>query len=121
MIREVSPDIIGHFDIIDLYGKYEPAGGYKSAALAACDAARKSGALVEINTGRLFKGKGGLYPDDFIIKQLSENGVGFILSSDAHQKEALGYEFDSTVLKLKTLGVRRLAVYGKNGRTFTEI
>ena len=121
MIREVSPDIIGHFDIIDLYGKYEPAGGYKSAALAACDAARKSGALVEINTGRLFKGKGGLYPDDFIIKQLSENGAGLILSSDAHQKEALGYEFDSTVLKLKTLGVRRLAVYGKNGRTFTEI
>lgn len=121
MIREVSPDIIGHFDIIDLYGKYEKEDRYTAAALSACAAAEQSGALVEINTGRLFKGKGGLYPDDFIIKQLSENGVGFILSSDAHQKEALGYEFDSTVLKLKTLGVRRLAVYGKNGRTFTEI
>ncbi len=121
MIKEVSPDIIGHFDIIDLYGKYENEDRYKAAAFKACTAAKESGALVEINSGRLFKGKGGLYPADFIIEELNKNGTDFILSSDAHCKEALGYEFDSTLLKLKNLGVKRLAVYGKNGKAFTEI
>lgn len=122
MAVRVKPDIIGHFDIVDLFGKYPSEDNlYVNAAYDACDAVKQSGALVEVNSGRLFKGLGGLYPADFILKRLITLGVDFILSSDAHRAEALGYEFDATTRKLKEMGVKRLAVFDKDGKKFVTL
>ena len=80
------------------------------------------GCLVEINANRKFKGKGGLYPADFLITEFAKNGFDFVLSSDAHVTDSLGFEFDNTIAHLKELGVTRLVSFDKKGnKVITEI
>ena len=78
--------------------------------------------MVEVNANRKFKGKGGLYPADFLIKEFVAQGFDFVLSSDAHVTDSLGYDFDNTVKHLKSLGVTRLVSFDKNSnKIFIQI
>ena len=123
MVQKTKPTIIGHFDLVSLYGdcgrvkdRYEQIATDAIKKLAGC------GCLVEINANRKFKGKGGLYPADFLITEFAKNGFDFVLSSDAHVTESLGFDFDNTISHLKQLGVTRLVSFDKNGnKVITEI
>ena len=122
MAKTVRPDVIGHFDLITLYGDFSACESkYKDSAFCAAEEVAKSGSLVEINAGRLFKGKGGLYPDDFLLKYMAQKGMEFILSSDAHCVDALGFKFDEITQKLKNLGIKYLTVFDKNGKKHIKI
>lgn len=123
MVQKTKPTIIGHFDLVSLYGdfgqvqqKYEQIATDAIKKLAGC------GCLVEINANRKFKGKGGLYPADFLITEFAKNGFDFVLSSDAHVTDSLGYDFDNTIAHLKELGVTRLVSFDKKGnKVVTEL
>lgn len=123
MVQKTKPTIIGHFDLVSLYGdfgqvqqKYEQIATDAIKKLAGC------GCLVEINANRKFKGKGGLYPADFLITEFAKNGFDFVLSSDAHVTDSLGFDFDNTIAHIKQLGVTRLVSFDKNGnKVVTEI
>lgn len=122
MVSRLNPDIIGHFDLISLYGDFSACvAEYREIATAAVDKIKNCGAVVEVNCGRLFKGKGGLYPADFLLRYMAKNNFDFTLSSDAHCVDALGYRFDQTAEKLKNIGIKRLAVFDENGRTFVGL
>ncbi|MCD8040618.1 MAG: histidinol-phosphatase HisJ family protein [Clostridia bacterium] len=119
LAKNVNPDVYGHFDLITRYnagGKYFDENGeeYLSYAEKAVQALPR-GAVAEINLGRAFKGEGDIYPSEAIIKMMNARGVKFMLSSDAHCKQALGYKFDETLLRLKAMGVTSVVEYkGKN-------
>ena len=50
------------------------------------------------------------------------NGFDFVLSSDAHVTQSLGYDFDNIVDHIKKLGVTRLVSFDKKGnRIFKKI
>ena len=123
MVQKTKPTIIGHFDLVSLYGDFgEVHEQYEQIAKEAVKRLQGCGCLVEINANRKFKGRGGLYPADFLIKQFLDCGFDFVLSSDAHVVDSLGYDFDNTVAHLKELGVTRLVSFDKNGnRIFVEI
>ena len=123
MVQKTKPTIIGHFDLISLYGDFgKVQSEYEQIAKDAVKRLAGCGSLVEINGNRKFKGRGGLYPADFLIKEFAQNGFDFVLSSDAHVTASLGFEFDETVSHLKTLGITRLATFDKKGnRIYTEI
>ncbi|MCD7728931.1 MAG: histidinol-phosphatase HisJ family protein [Clostridia bacterium] len=119
----VNPDIYGHFDLITKYnsgGKYfdENSAQYLSYATSAIDALPDR-AVVEVNLGRLFKGTGDIYPSEKLICMMREKGCRFMLSSDAHCRQALGYKFDETLTRLKKLGIKSVAAYV--GATLAEI
>ncbi|MCD8373458.1 MAG: histidinol-phosphatase HisJ family protein [Clostridia bacterium] len=125
LAKNVRPDIYGHFDLITRYncgGKYfdEGDGEYLKYAARAIEALPEK-AVAEVNLGRAFKGQGDIYPSERLICMMKERGVRFMLSSDAHKKEALGYKFDETLLRLKSLGVKSLAVYDGASLIDTEI
>ena len=125
LAEKIRPDIYGHFDLITRFnadGSFfdEGAPRYKKAALAAADRL-PDGAVVEINLGRLFKGEGGMYPSEWLIPELRARGGRFMLSSDAHCVQAIGYAFDETCEKLKKLGVRSLVRYKGKELVETEI
>lgn len=118
----IAPDIYGHFDLITVFnngGVFFDEGDarYISAALSAADALPK-GAVVEVNLGRLFRGSGGIYPSPWLLCELAARGCRFMLSSDAHCAQALGYMFDEACLRLKSLGIKSLVRY--RGATLAE-
>lgn len=125
LAKTVAPDVYGHFDYIGCYntdGSFfdERDARYRRAALSAADSL-KPGSVVEINLGRLFRGRGGMYPSPWLVQELNERGCRFMLSSDAHQREALGYKFDETCEQLKGLGVKSLVRYKGNSLEEVEL
>lgn len=115
MVKTLQPDIVGHFDLITRFngnGRFfdENSDRYRRAALGAIEALPE-GAVVEINLGRLYRGEGDIYPSEKLIPALRERGCRFMLSSDAHQASAIGFEFDETCKRLKKLGIKSLVRY----------
>ena len=123
MVKKTKPTVIGHFDLISLYGDFgDVEDKYQQIAKNAVKQIAGCGCLVEVNANRKFKGRGGLYPADFLIKEFVAHGFDFVLSSDAHVTDSLGYDFDNTVSHLKSLGVTRLATFDQNSnKVFIEI
>ena len=93
-------DIIGHFDLLTrnnerhaLFDTNHPR--YIRAWQAAADALLKTGAAFEINTGAIARGyRTAPYPAPDIAAYLKERGAVMLLSSDAHRKEDIGYQFE---------------------------
>ena len=93
-------DIIGHFDLItkfnedgSLFDESDPR--YIAAWKAAADRLVKAGVPFEINTGAMSKGyRSGPYPAGPIREYIRGIGGKFILSSDSHKPQTIGYAFD---------------------------
>ncbi len=122
LAADIVPDIYGHFDLITRFNRGgrlfdENSPRYMRAALAAADSLPR-GAVAEVNLGRLFKGEGGAYPSDELIKALAARGCRFMLSSDAHCTAALGFAFAEECARLKTLGIKSVVRY--KGGTLCE-
>ncbi len=115
MINTLKPDIVGHFDLITRFNKNsrffdENSDEYKKV-LNRTMYKIPDGITAEINLGRLFKREGDIYPSEYIIGLLKEKSCRFMLSSDAHRKEALGFKFGETAERLKNLGIKSLCAY----------
>ena len=123
MVQKTKPTVIGHFDLVSLFGDFgKVKNEYEQIATNAVKKLAGCGCLVEVNANRKFKGKGGLYPADFLIKEFVAQGFDFVLSSDAHVTDSLGFDFDNTVDHLKSLGVTRLVSFDKNSnKIFIQI
>ena len=105
-------DIIGHFDLISklngsgaLFDESHPR--YVAAWKNAADALLKTGVLFEINTGGIYRGyRESAYPLPCMVEYIAKHGGRFILSSDSHDRESLGFSFGdfekyrSTILDL---------------------
>ncbi|MDR0910131.1 MAG: histidinol-phosphatase [Spirochaetaceae bacterium] len=95
MCRKGGFEIIGHFDLVkknnDKLHFFDPnSPRYKQAAMQAVEAAaeayRREHIIVEINTGGMNRGfTKEAYPSPAIQKALSERGVPFIVTADAHR------------------------------------
>lgn len=112
MIRSRPVDIIGHADVIKVFG-------FKAPEVAARWYARltplikESGLAVEVSTAGWRKPVGEIYPAPEFLRGLVEAGVPLVLSSDAHRPEDVGALYPQALDMLRALGVKRLV-------TFTE-
>lgn len=92
-------DIIGHFDLFskfnqryDLFDEHHPR--YVLAWKKAADRLSAAGKVFEINTGGLSRGWRNVpYPTLEMQDYIRSKGGRFILSSDSHSKETIGYQF----------------------------
>ena len=100
IIDKTHADIIGHLDLIskfnenkDLFDVNNPR--YKKAYRNACDKLLSTNKLFEIYTGAISRGyRSTPYPSNEIYEYLKEKGATFILSSDSHSADTIGYLFD---------------------------
>lgn len=100
VVEKTKCDIIGHFNLVcklneknGLFDENHPR--YVAAWKKAADRLIPFGVPFEINTGAITRGyKTVPYPSDEMIKYISEKGGKFILSSDSHSAETLGYGFE---------------------------
>ena len=100
VVEKTHCDFIGHFDIVSKYNCgdshfSESDPRYVSAWKAAADRLLAYNIPFEINTGGVFRGWRDLpYPAPPILDYLRQHGGRFLLSSDAHKKESIGYLFE---------------------------
>ena len=98
-VLPMQPDIIGHFDLISKYNEGNamfPLSDerYRKAWQTAADALLGLNVPFEVNTGAISRGyRTEPYPSPEIIAYLAEKDGKFILSSDSHGKDTVGYEF----------------------------
>ena len=99
VVNKTSAGIIGHFDLITKFNEKEKLFDennprYIAAWQKSADRLLKTGKVFEINTGAISRGyRTTPYPSAQIIEYIRKNGGHFILSSDAHSAENIGYKF----------------------------
>ena len=100
VVNKTDCDIIGHFDLISKFIEKEPPFDtqhprYAAAWQKAVDELLKHNVPFEINTGAISRGyRTQPYPGEEMREYIREKGGRFVLSSDAHSKENIGYCFD---------------------------
>ena len=100
VVNKTDCDIIGHFDLISKFIEKEPLFDtqhprYVAAWQKAVDELLKRNVPFEINTGAISRGyRTQPYPSEEMREYIREKGGRFVLSSDAHSKENIGYCFD---------------------------
>ena len=99
VIEKTGADIIGHFDLMNKFNKDNKFFDvkhprYVDAYTKALEKLLKTGKVFEINTGVISRGyRKQPYPHTDIYNIIKDNGGKFVLSSDAHSKENIAYEF----------------------------
>ena len=116
-------DIIGHPDLVKVWGKGAPQPDtdlrryYEPTVEAFLDA----GVAVELSTAGWRKPVAEQYPSVPFLEMLVDAGCPLALSSDAHQPDQVGYEYERAVELLESLGVREIAVFEGRERRLEPI
>jgi len=103
-------DIIGHCDLIRIYGykpSYDPEPLYHKLA-----AAMKEGDVAfELNTNGRNRPLADFYPDRKFLNIFSEEKVPVCVNSDAHMPSRVGQFFDEAYDLLRAAGFTEMAVF----------
>jgi len=110
LVLEKQPDIVAHFDLIRKNNAGnrlfdEQDGWYRDAVNQALDAIQRQGAIVELNTGGIYRGYTNLpYPSPFILEMIKEKSIPVTLGSDSHTIESLDHYFPEALEILRGKG-----------------
>ena len=115
-------DIVGHFDLPKKFNDFpNDKETIFNEAMKSLELVKKRGIVIEINTGGLRKDVKEQYPSESLIKNMYELDIPVVLGSDAHDPSQIGWEFKSTIRKLKDIGYNQLAHFEIRKKTFLEI
>lgn len=102
LIKEIKPEVIGHFDLIRIFaGDYEPSSRVMEAIRRNIEAGVSYGALFEVNSRAYKKGFLQPYPQKSILNMLADLGASATLGDDSHGPEDIGLYYSETVAVLK--------------------
>ncbi len=113
MIDSQLFDIVGHFDVIKVFG-YEPEifdAELISAVEKIVQKIKDNDMCVEINTAGLRKPVGKIYPKKKWLELFYKADIPIVISSDAHYPEHVGADFDKAISLAKEVGYDKVAVF----------
>ena len=115
MIDKLRPDVVGHLDLVV---KNARKAGFtleafetpqmRTAAEAALEAARETGAILDLNTAGWRKGLPNPYPAPWLVRRALEMNVPFCFGDDSHSPAQVGAGIADARLYLLDLGVRSI-------------
>lgn len=111
-------DIIAHPDLVKVWGRARqlPSRDMRFFYEPAIEAIAEAGVTVEVSTAGLRKAVGEIYPAPGFMEMCVDAGTTFALSSDAHQPDQIGFEYDQAFDFLAAHGVKELAVFNDRQR-----
>lgn len=113
-VRSGLFDVLGHPDVIKVFGHRLPPGaeaeleGYFDRLARA---AAEAGVCLEVSSAGLRKPVGEIYPDARLLRRARALGVPITLASDAHEPEHVGWEYPRLVAFARAAGYRTLTVF----------
>ena len=96
-------DVLTHLDLPKKFG-HRPSVPYAGRQAEVVQAVAGSGCAVELSSGGMRKPVGEPYPGPALLRDLHAAGVPFVLSSDAHAPDEVGYRFSELRAQLAGLG-----------------
>ena len=111
-------DVLSHPDLIKVWGENRPhpGGDLRRFYDLAMDGIADSDVAIEVSTAGLRKPAAEIYPAPALLDMCLEAGRPVALSSDAHEPDQLGYEYERAVDWLGSMGVTEIAVFDRRGR-----
>jgi len=116
-------DIIGHPDLVKVWGSATPVPDRDPRFFyePAVEAFAEAGVAVELSTAGWRKPVGEQYPAVPFLEMLVDAGCPLALSSDAHEPDQLGFEYERAAELLEELGVKEIAVFEGRQRRMEPI
>lgn len=123
MLQTHRPEIAGHMDLLkklNQEGRFfrEEDTWYLEMAEQTLEAVRRTGAVLEVNTGGI--ARGGCrepYPSAHLLQIACQKGIPVTLSADAHRKEDLDFYFRESIAILRQVGYRQVKRWETDGWT----
>jgi histidinol-phosphatase (PHP family) len=108
-------DIIGHCDLIRIYG-HRPTENPEHLYRKLAKAMSKNDIVFEVNTNGRNRPLADFYPDRRFLHIFREENVAVCVNSDAHMPSRLGQYFDEAYELLRLVGYNEMAVFQKRRR-----
>jgi histidinol-phosphatase (PHP family) len=108
-------DIIGHCDLIRIYG-YKPASDPEPLYRNLAKVMHKYDVAFEVNTNGRNRPLADFYPDRKFLHIFREENVPVCVNSDAHFPSRIGQYFDEAYEMLRYIGYNEMAVFDKRVR-----
>ena len=118
---DITPDIIGHFDLISKHAETlglfdEDSKEYQSLAIEAVREISKKVKIFELNTGCVSRGyRKTPYLAPFIVKELKRLDCQITISSDCHDKDFFDCEWNTAKERLLDCGYKNIVILTKDG------
>jgi histidinol-phosphatase (PHP family) len=111
-------DVIGHPDLVKVWGSAAPVPerDLRFFYEPAVEAFAEAGVAVEVSTAGWRKPVGEQYPSVPFLEMLIDAGCPLVLSSDAHEPDQLGHEYERAVELLQSLGVKEIVAFDRRER-----
>ncbi len=109
-------DIIGHCDLIRIYG-YKPSADPEPLYRELARSMKKQNVVFEVNTNGRNRPIADFYPDRRFLHVFREENVPVCINSDAHMPSRIGQYFDEAYELLRYIGFTEMAVFNKRVRT----
>jgi histidinol-phosphatase (PHP family) len=116
-------DILAHLDLVKVFAGHVPVpdGDLRRFYYRAMDGIADSDVAVEVSTAGLRKPVAEIYPARPLLEMCLDAGRPVALSSDAHDPDQLGHEYERAVELLRGLGVTEIAVFDRRERRMAEL
>jgi histidinol-phosphatase (PHP family) len=116
-------DILAHPDLVKVWGEERPTPMRDVRFLyePVVEAIADSGIAVEVSTAGYRKPVREIYPAPAFAEMCIDAGAVFALSSDAHEPENIGYEYERAIEEMRGWGVSELAVFQRRERSLEEL
>ncbi len=121
--KRTCPDIIGHYDLIALYGDVdEEDPDYIDLAVGYAVETMKWCPRFEVNTGALSRGlRKAPYPMLPVMREIRKRGGSVVISTDCHSADNLDSCIDCAVSHIKEAGFASVDRLTKNGFVSDEL
>ncbi|KAJ1823070.1 hypothetical protein LPJ56_003029, partial [Coemansia sp. RSA 2599] len=117
LLREVQPEVIGHFDLVRIFHPYgeeavdDPLAAseeIRQLAIRNIEYAIGYGATFEINSRAWKKGLRDAYPQRDLLSEIVARGGKVTISDDSHGEQDLCMHYDRLLAYLREMGIERL-------------
>ena len=110
MAKSGKFDIVGHFDLIKVFG-FMPTKDIKSIAYKTLKQIKKSNMVLEINPAGLRKPVGEQYPSKSLLELAYELDIQITFGSDAHKLDDIGFKYDEVTTLAKSIGYTKCVTF----------
>lgn len=117
LVVQLEPEVVGHVDLVRRFEApdFEFNAEELRHAERVLEAARATGAAIEVNAAPFRRGFGPVYPGPQLLRRAREMAVPVTLGDDSHGPDGVGVGLDACLRAIATAGYRRVHYLTRRG------